>query len=900
LATAGRSHREHHESGAKGERVMTWLRRQTRERDLDEEIQTHLNLAAQDRMRNGESRESAAVSARREFGNPTLIKEVARDVWGWTWVDRIVQDTRYGLRSFARTPASTAIIILTLALGIGASTAIFSIIDAVLLRPLPYKDPGRLVAVWDRESHERGTSKLFTPYRDFTEFQRGSQSFEQLGGATWATSPMILTGRGPAKSVLAIPSTLGFFSLLGVSPALGRTFQQSDLNRGCTVVLAHPFWQSVLGGQAGIVGQSLALDNQPCIVIGVMPAGFSFYPDATSMWKLETPTGEIARNPERRGIGTFARLKPGITIAFAQEELRRLHRQFNEHTRHGAETEPAIYPLRDEFTWLTGRNLRLTLLVLFGAVNFVLLIACVNVANLLLGRFIARQREFAIRVALGSGRRRLLRQLLTESLLLSCCAALLGTALATMAIHYFRAWNPIDIPPGTAVEVNVRVLVFTTALAVATTLLFGFIPAWKASAAGLNEALKASGRTSSPGSGGNRTARALVVAEVMLSLQLLAGAGLLIGSVVRFSSAPLGFTAQGLTSMSIALPRTTYSDDAQRLSFLERVVDSLHPLPGLQGMALSTILPVRGIQGFSALSVDGQPDPAPGHAFHGVGNGAIDPAYFSVIGLPLKRGRNFEPLDRQDSDPVAIVNEALAKKYFPNDNPIGKRIRPTGDPAPNPWLKIVGVVADEKRSTVYNEMTWVDTPTVYRPLAQHVPAQVSLLIRTGSDQAAVVREIQRKIGTLDPDVPVDNVETVQHLLSGYLAYPRFRAVALGGFAVLALLLALVGIYGVLAQMVAQRTREIGIRMALGATRANILKMIATQGMLLIGAGIVLGLGSVWALTRLLAALLYGISPTDPTTLGLVTLSLFGTALLATCLPARRATRVDPMVALRYK
>jgi predicted permease len=883
---------------------MTWRRpfpeRSRRERDLDEEIQSHLNLAAQDRIRNGETPEHAAVSARREFGNPTVIKEIARDVWGWTWLDRLGQDIHFAVRTFARTSGSTATIILTLALGIGACASIFSIVDAVLLRPPPYRDPARLVVVWDREIHERGTSKLFTPYRDFTEFQHASKGFELFAGATWATSPMILTGRGPAKNVLAIPSTLGFFSLLGVSPALGRTFEESDLTRGCTVVLAHGFWQSVLGGEPNIVGQGLALDNQRCIVAGVMPAGFSFYPDATSMWRLETPTGEIARNPERRGIGTFARLKPGITIAVAQEELRRLHRQFNEHNRHGAETEPAVYPLQDEFTWLTGRNLRLTLLVLFCAVNFVLLIACVNVANLLLGSFIARQREFAIRAALGSGRSRLLRQLLTESLLLSGSAAVLGTALAAGAIRYFHIANPIDMPPGAIVEMNLRVLPFTIALAVATTLLFGLLPAWKASAAGLSEALKTSGPTSSASSASNRTARALVVAEVMLSLQLLTGAGLLIASVVRFSSAPLGFSTEGLTAMSIGLPRTTYPGDALRLQFYDRVVEALQPVSGLQGIALSTVVPVRGIQGFNALSIEGRPDPPAGNAFHGVGNAAISTAYFPVIGLPLERGRNFEPLDGAQSDPVAIVNDALAKRFFPDEDPVGKRIRPTGDPAPNPWLRIVGVVANEKRSNVYNEMTWVDTPTLYRPLAQNASAQVSLLIRTAGGEAAAIRQIQRKIGTLDPGVPVGEGESVRHLMSGYLAYPRFRAAALGGFSMLSLLLALVGIYGVLARMVTQRTREMGIRMALGATRANILKMVAAQGMLLTSAGTVLGLGSAWALTRLLAALLYGISPTDPMTLLLVMLALPGAALLATYLPARRATRVDPMVALRYE
>ncbi|HTA45652.1 MAG TPA: ABC transporter permease [Bryobacteraceae bacterium] len=864
-----------------------------RERELDEEIQAHFRLAEQD----GHS----AESARRDFGNVTLIKETARELWGWASIERLVEDMRIALRSLSRTPGTTATMILTLALGIGASTAIFSIVDGVLLRPLPYKDPGRLVAVWNRDVHERGPSKLFTPYRDFEAFQKNSRSFESIAATTWGGGFKILNRAGEATSVLAAPTSVNFFSLLGVAPAIGRTFVHEDLNRACTVVLAHKFWQSVLGGPADIAGRVLTLDNQPCTVAGVMPAAFAFYPDATSMWLLLTPDNPIVRQPDR-GIGTFARLKPGVSIATAQRELQRLHIQVYEHDWRGARTEPMVYPLQQEFVWLASRNLRLTLLVLFAAVNLVLLIACVNVASLLLGRFVVRGKEFAIRTALGSGRVRLLRLLLTESLVLAAAGGVIGTLLASAALRYFRYANPVELPPGSTIAVDFPVLAFAGILALFTTLLAGFIPAWRASASDLHQALKAAGRTSSADAGRNRVTESLVVAEVTLSLLLMAGAGLMIGSVARFGSAPLGFSPEGLMTIGLSLPPSAHADEMRKLRFYDQAAQAVASIPGVESVALTASLPMRGIQGMNALVIDGRPTRNSGSKVPDVGLSSVSPGYFPVAGIQLKRGRNFNAYDRAESQPVAIINAALASRFFPGEDPLGKRVRVADAKEPdNPWLTIVGVVADEKRSTLYDEMAWVDTPTLYWPLSQHgFWDSVNLIFRAKKGQSQVAGEIQRRIQALDPGFPVGKVDSMQHILEEYLAYPRFRAALLASFSALALILAVVGLYGVLAQLVTQRRREIGIRMALGAARSDVVRMVARRGMRLAAIGIVLGLISVWGLTRLLTALLYGVSATDPATLAFATLALLAAAAVATCLPARRATRVDPMIALRYE
>jgi putative ABC transport system permease protein len=526
----------------------------------------------------------------------------------------------------------------------------------------------------------------------------------------------------------------------------------------------------------------------------------------------------------------------------------------------------------------------------------VLLICCANVSNLLLGQSLARKREMAIRAALGSGRSRLLRQLLTESLMLGVSAASVGLVLAAAAVHYFRAANPIDLPPATVVRVDAGILAFTVVLSIITTVAFGLAPAWKASRTDLNTALKTGGRSSSQDAGAQRFGHSLIVAEIALTVILLAGAGLLIQSVNKFASAPLGFQPEGLVTANIRLPREDYAKPEQRVRRYNRLLDELRNTRGVEGEALSTSTPATGPGAVSVLAVEGQPDPEPGRIPDAAAQ-TVSQDYFQVMKIALKRGRFFDERDRQDGEPVTIINEALAAGYFPKDDPIGRHVRAFDGPGrTNPWLRIIGVVGNERRSAVTAEMSWDDAPVTYIPWSQNAPISGVLILGTRAEGAAAARLIQRASG--DPDIAVGDLDTVPHAMARILAYPRFRAGLLAGFAGLALLLAVVGLYGVLSRLVTRRTHEIGIRMALGAKRVDVLAMVASDGMLLTAIGLALGLVAVWGLTRLLKALLYGVSATDPATLVLVTMAILCSTALAAFVPVRRATHVDPMIALR--
>ena len=496
---------------------------------------------------------------RGEAGEVTFVEEPAGGTWGWSWLAQSKQDISYALRTFARTPGFIFIVVITLALGIGATSAIFSIVDAVLLHPLPYRNADRLVVVWEELTRNPKGPPVFDSYRDFEVWKLRSQSFEQLAPATWATGGQILSGSGPARGVLAMPVGMDFFSLLGAEPAVGRFFQGDDLKRACIVVLKHEFWMSVFGGQNSVAGRHIELGDKACTIVGIAPPHFTFYPDAASMWMLITPSSQIARDPENAGVGVFGLLRPGVSIARAQKELAGLYIDQHRKDPQGDTRMPVVYPLAEQFDYLTGPNLRLSLIILFAAVTFVLLIACVNIANLLLGRSLARQKELAVRASLGSGRLRLVRQLLTECLLLSFVGALGGIVLAECAVHYFRVLNPIPMPPGNPVSVNLYVLSFAAALAVLTALGFGLIPALKASRVDLIDALKSQGRSASFGPVTRAFGKGLVAAEVMLSLALLAGAGLLIQSVNHLSSVPLGFRTARLLLTPLELPEWNYS-----------------------------------------------------------------------------------------------------------------------------------------------------------------------------------------------------------------------------------------------------------------------------------------------------------------------------------------------------
>jgi putative ABC transport system permease protein len=804
----------------------------------------------------------------------------------------LLLDLRYALVLLRRAPGFAATALLTLALGVGAATTVFSLVRAVLVRSLPYAEPDRLVMIVDGHEREKSLSKVFASYQDFEIWKAHSTTVEAIGVLTWATGQQILTGQGPARFVLALPVSVELFSLLGVPAALGRTFQPDDLGRGCSVVLSHKFWQNAQGGRSDAVGRSLTLDDRACIVVGVMPASFEFYPVAADMWSLILPGGKGLD----AGVGVFARLRPGVRVEAAQSELAALHRSDRGADAHAAMFSPRVSRLQDEFTWLTGRNLRLTLLVLFAAVGFVLLIACVNVANVLLARSIGRQREFAVRGALGSGRWRLVRQLLTEGLLLSVLGAGLGVLLAVGAVHAFRTLAPVELPPGGEVRVDLGVLAFSAGLSVATTLLVGTIPAWRASRVDITSMLRGAGRGASDSPGRRYFARALVVVEMACSVILLVGAGLLIESITRLAHTPRGFDPSGLQTLSLRLPPTSYTTARERTGFHETLLRTAAATPGVEGAALSLAF-VRG-RGSNLLSVEGRPEVPLEQAVPDVSNDAVSADYFRVLRVPVLAGRAFSERDDADAPLVAIVNEALARRYFPGDAPVGQRVR-YGRDASDPWLTVVGVVGNQKDSSLHDEMSLIETPMLFRPVAQTAPREITLLVRVASAQASVA-VLQRQIAAFAPTVPVGDVRALDDELAKDLAQPRFRALLLGGFAALALLLAMLGLYGVLSHLVAQRTQEIGIRMALGASRTSILGMIARQGALIAGLGLVAGLVTASWLGRFMSAMLYGVRPADPGLAALVAIALGLAALLAVWVPARRAVATDPIVALRQE
>jgi putative ABC transport system permease protein len=631
-----------------------------------------------------------------------------------------------------------------------------------------------------------------------------------------------------------------------------------------------------------------------------MPEAFAFFPAETQVWTLINSNSNHERDPRHSDLAIYARLKPGVSAAAALAEVRLLHGHANQRERHALETEPLVLPLQGELTWLAGPNLRLSLIVLFGAVSALLLIGCGNVANLLIARSFAREREIAIRSALGSGVLRVLRQLLTEGLLLSLSAAGLGACLAAGVLHWFNAAQPVALPPGAVVRINAPVLLFAASVSVVASVVFGFVPAWKATKVDLVEALKANRQSTTSGTGKRTIGKVLIVAEVASSLVLLVGAALLIESAARFASIPLGFAPNRVVTAAISLPPKTYTADVDRVRIYERIFDQLEALPGTQTFALSSLIPFRAMNGFDALEVEGRQQ-ATGQAIrHDSGRISISPQYFATLGIPLLEGRTFNAGDQSQTEPVAIVNEALAKKYFDDEDPLGRHIRSAEAPAGrNPWRRIVGVVGSEKRGNPFQEMSWLDTPALFVPVSQEPPSRATLLISSNIDPIGFGNVIQRRVSAIDPSIPVSNFQTVEGLLlKEHLAFPRFRALVVGCFSGFALLLAVVGLYGVLSQLVTQRTHEIGLRMSLGAEAGTILMMVLKEGMVLVGLGVALGAAGASAVGRFLASLLYGVKSNDLVTLVAVSLLLVLAALVATLVPARKAMRVDPMVALR--
>ena len=795
-------------------------------------------------------------------------------------------------RPLRRAPGFTAIAVATLALGIGAGTAVFSVVEAVFLRPLPYRDPARLAAIWKHSTQEKELSKLFVAYRDFERWKAASQSFENISAATWAVANRVWRGPGAARQILAQPVSVSFFDTLGVRPRLGRTFQPPDESAGCSVVLSDGFWKTDLAADPNVLARSLTLDDKSCAVLGVMPPSFSFYPSAVKLWILVDSNFQPDR--DHLFVGVFARLKPGASFNRAQQELDAIHASLHAgHTRE-LELAPVIYPLHSEFTWLASRDLPKTVLVLSAAVLGLLLIACVNVANLLLARWTLRQREITVRAALGAGRWRIARQVLAEGLWLSALAAAFGCLLAYGAVRYFQSANAVELPIGATLSIHWPTLAFAVLLCAATTLITSVIPAWRCAGIDLASGLKAAGRGAAWSGLARRSSQFLIVAEMTASVVLLWGAGLLMKSVLGMESANLGFEPHALFTGTVNLPSSRYTASAEQALFWDRLAGRIAGLPGAAETGLASRLAPYG-SGSQILEIAGRP--AGDHAPHDTGGISVSPSYFQAMRVPLLRGRYFTPTDRAESAPVAIINQALAHTWFPGRDPLGEHIRFSDGRQPMPWLTIVGVVGNEKHWPLLQEVSWVESPVMFRPVAQDPRQSMEFVVRSAANAKDLRAALEPIVAGLDPGVPV-SLDTMEQRLAKPLAYPRFRAVLLAAFSVCALILAAVGLYGVLAQLVALRTREFGVRRAVGAQTRDLVLLIARIGGIPVAAGLLAGIACALAFGRLIASLLYGLEPDDPSTFAAIPLVLLVVAAFAMAVPARRASQIDPMTALR--
>ena len=642
-------------------RISNLFRRNQVDEELEEELQFHLDARTRDNLSAGMNAEAAQHDARRRFGNVILAKERAHEMNIVVSIETFGRDLRYALRGLRKSPGFTVIAILTLALGIGANTAVFSVVDAALLRPLPYRNADRLVMIAQRLAKE--PAPIFDTYREFEEWNRISNSFETMAAATWAARlQTILSWHGEKTKIMAVPVSVNFLSMLGVSAAQGRTFAPKDRTSACTVVLAYPFWQKQLGGTQEWIGKSLTLDDRACTIVGVMPKDFSLYPKRTELWTLITPGSQFVQKPWDMPMIAFGLLNPGVSRSAAQAELAGIQsRIITENPSWAAmKLEPALEDLQSEFTLLTGRNLRRSLFILFAVVGFVLLIACVNVANLLVGRATVRQKELGVRSALGAGRARLIRQLLTESAVLSLLGAGLGVFLAILCVRFIATEEAMQLPPGNPISVNWEALVFTFILAILTGVLFGVVPAWKASRLDLNEVLKQSQPTASRVATSHRTSRNLVVAEMALSLIVLVAAGLLIQSLIRLTTAPLGYERDGLLTADLRLPASSYPKPEDSMRFWDRLGLKLASLPGVQGVAFASSLALA--RGTERVTIAGAGSPS--RVVTALQSEPVSGGYFRVVGIPLLQGREFSDVDRFNSMPVAIVNELSRGSTF--------------------------------------------------------------------------------------------------------------------------------------------------------------------------------------------------------------------------------------------
>ncbi|HEX5731670.1 MAG TPA: ABC transporter permease [Blastocatellia bacterium] len=865
-------------------KVLFYLRRDRFDRELEEEMRFHLDMKTEQNIKDGMGDAQARNAALREFGNPLLAKEESRSMRGWLSIEQLAQDLRFGLRMLGKHPVFTLVAVITLALGIGANTAIFSVVNAVLLRPLPYESADRLVWIWD-SNPSIGLPRFHSSGPNFKDWRQQSGSFDYIAAFTgWSFN---LTGEGEPERIQGALASPDLFSMLAVKPVIGRTFSPEEEEAGShrVALIGYSFWQKRFGADPAIINRSLTLNGESYTVIGITPDDFRI-PYQVDIW---TPLALDVLGSGRGShfLSVIARLKPGVSIEQAQAEMNGitigLQEQYPDlNTGWGAELQPLHERIVGEVKPL--------LWILLGAVGFVLLIACANVANLLMARSAARQKEVAIRVALGAGRLRLIRQFLTESLLLALVGGGLGLMLAVWGADLLVALNPRDIPRAEEIGIDGRVLAFTLLVSLITGVVFGLVPALQGSKVDLSSSLKEGSRGLSSSPHHNRAQRLMVVSEIALAIVLLVGAGLMIKSLLRLTEVSLGFDPENVLTMHISLPQSKYGKKDQRAAFSHELLQRVGRLPGVQAAGTISPLPLTG-GSTQEIFIEGGPSAAPNQGFN-TNLHMCSPDYFRTMRIPLLKGRFFDERDVAQSQSVVIVNETFARRFWPDEDAVGKRIsfsRPEG-----PWSIIIGVVGDTRHLRLDAEAGL----EMYRSYSQSAIPYLALVVRSGLDSSMVADSIKSEVLGLDSTLPVYSIRPMQQIISRSAAPRRFQMILLSSFAAIALILSAIGIYGVVSYSVVQRTHEIGVRMALGAQSLDVLKLVIGQGMRVVFVGVVAGLIAAFALTRLIESLLFGVSPADTATFILIALLLMGVALLACYLPARRATKVDQMIALR--
>ncbi|MEN3368365.1 MAG: hypothetical protein V7609_508 [Verrucomicrobiota bacterium] len=798
----------------------------------------------------------------------------------------MLNDLRYALRQLIKAPSFTIVAILTLALGIGACSAIFSVVNTVLLRPLDYPEPDRIVII--RETNLPQFPEFSVAPPNYIDWEKQTKSYGYL--AAYSGAGVNLTGEGEPQRLVGVKATAHYFDVMGVKPILGRMLlpEEDAPGKNHVVVLSYPFWQRVFGGARDVVGKAIQLNGEPYNVVGVAPVGFGLT-SKVDVWMPMAFKPDETANDARGGhyINVVGRLRPGVTVAQARAELEVLAAQLaKQYPDSNKGWGIFMMPLQDYGV----RDVKPVLYTLLGAVGCVLLIACANLANLLLARATARHREISIRAALGASRGRLVRQLLTESVVLSLCGGVAGLLLARWGLDALLVLAPTSLPRVTEIHLDSGVLIFSLALSILTGLLFGIAPAWLAARADVNEALKQGSRGSTEGGARGRLRSALVVIEVTFALMLLGGAGLLARSFMQLAHVDPGFIPENATLLRLSLPQKKYALPEQQNAFADALLDRVKTLPGVQFAGITHSMPLVSDYVLT-FNIEGRPaiDPSdlPSTNYY-----AVTPDYFRAIGIRLVRGRLFTPQDDAKAPRVAIVNETMARQHFPNEDPIGKRINiSTG---PDAWREIIGIVADIKQYGV-DKATSAQS---YDPFAQVPFSSINVVIRTNGSPAALLGAIRPVVYAVDKDQPIGTIRPLEEIMADSLARQRFAMTLLTVFSLVALVIAAVGIYGVMAYNVVQRTGEFGIRMALGAQQGDVLRLVLTQGGKLIGIGLVVGLAATLAASRAMGSMLFNTSAQDPLTLGMITLLLGAVALIACLLPANRATKVNPIEALR--